>query len=72
MRNIDGTGHHPDKVQPGEANPKQDDGKVLSKVLCPYDDPALRCAWMEGYLAAVAIVVARGQAQLEEITRRAA
>jgi hypothetical protein len=67
LRPIDGNGFTPDDDNP-EANAKQ----TGSTLLCPYDhdQPALRCAWYEGYLAAVGIVAARGQAQLDEVLER--
>jgi hypothetical protein len=70
LRAIDGNGFTPDPEPDGnpEANPKQ----TVSKLLCPYDhdQPALRCAWYEGYLCAVGLVAAHGQGQLDAILER--
>jgi hypothetical protein len=60
LRPIDYAGHIPD----------EDSRDVTSPSLNPYTDPALRCAWYEGYLAAVGIVAAHGQAQLDAILER--
>jgi hypothetical protein len=65
MSAKDWNGHVPDE-------PEANDEQTGSTKFCPYETPALRCAWIEGYLTAVGIVAARAQAQLEEITRRAA
>lgn len=65
LRPIDYAGHVP-------AEPVADEKQDEAAPLCPYDrdQPDLRCAWMEGYLAAVGIVAAHGQAQLERILDR--
>jgi hypothetical protein len=61
----DWNGHVPDE-------PEANDEQTGSTPLCPYEDPARRYAWIEGYLAAVGIVAAHGQAQLDAVLERRA
>lgn len=70
MNERDYNGHTPD---PDESAPRPDESaRGADESLCPYpsDDPRW-VAWLEGYLCAVGIIAAQGQAQLEEIARRA-
>ena len=69
MNAKDWNGHVPDEPREDVARDSRESHEIL---LNPPADPALRAAWYEGYLAAVGIVAARAQAQLEEITRRPA
>lgn len=59
MNAKDWNGHVPDDPEPAAP-------------FCPYDDGPERAAWIEGYLAAVALVAARGQQQLDVILGRSA
>jgi hypothetical protein len=65
----DWNGHVPDEPREDVASDSRESHEIL---LSPPADPALRCAWYEGYLAAVGIVAARAQAQLDAVLERRA
>jgi hypothetical protein len=78
MNAKDYNGHVPDEDSgtPREplASPSREAHERLAQPAgpCPYDrdELALRHAWTEGYLAAVGLVAARAQAQIDKLLER--